>query len=87
VIQPCQQKLYAGFVDRKAKALAAAVGKRIKERRGELKMSQRAMQDATGLMHGYISRIEQGKVEVCLGTIQVVCETLGISIAELFKGL
>ena len=49
-------------------------------------MSQRAMEAGSGLMHGYISRIEQGKVEICLGSIQAICETLGVSIAELFKG-
>lgn len=74
-------------MDRKTKALATEIGKRIRGRRGELKMSQRAMRDATGLTQGFISHIERGEVEVCLGSIQAICETLGVSIAELFRGL
>jgi DNA-binding XRE family transcriptional regulator len=83
----CQEKNYPELVDRKTKALATEIGKRIKERRSELRMSQRAMRDATGLTQGFICRIERGEVEICLGSIQAICDTLGVSIAELFRGL
>jgi hypothetical protein len=31
--------------------------------------------------------IPQGDVEIRLGSIQAICETLGVSTSELFKGL
>ncbi len=67
--------------------LAFALGQRIKKRRLELKMSQKAMGKEAGITQVFVSRIETGKAEVCLGSLQAICKALDISIADLFAGL
>jgi transcriptional regulator with XRE-family HTH domain len=34
-----------------------------------------------------VSRLESGKVELCIGSLRVICEALDVTISALFKGL
>ena len=61
-----------------------AIGERIKERRKELKWSQRELSDKMGYSnHSTITRIEAGKVDIPQSRIVQFAEVLGVSIAYL----
>ena len=61
-----------------------AIGERIKERRKELKWSQRELSDKMGYSnHSTITRIEAGKVDIPQSRIVQFSEVLGVSIAYL----
>ena len=61
-----------------------AIGERIKERRKELKWSQRELSDKMGYSnHSTIARIEAGKVDIPQSRIVQFAEVLGVSIAYL----
>jgi transcriptional regulator with XRE-family HTH domain len=62
-------------------------GKRVRERRKALGLSQEAFAVKCGLDRTYVSGIERGKRNVALRNIEAVAKALGISIAELMQGL
>jgi HTH-type transcriptional regulator/antitoxin HipB len=74
-------------MDRKTKALAVGLGKRIRERRVKVGLTQLDVQQKSGLTQSYLSRLESGQIETCLRTLRIVSETLGITLSELFQGL
>ena len=60
------------------------IGKRIKERRNELKLSQRELAARMGYSHhSTLARIETGKVDVSQSRIEKFAEVLDTSIAFL----
>ncbi len=60
------------------------IGERIKERRKELKWSQRELSDKMGYSnHSTITRIEAGKVDIPQSRIVQFADVLGVSIAYL----
>ena len=65
----------------------ASFGRRIREKRTVLGLSQEAFADKCNLDRTYISGIERGKRNVSLRNIGVIAKTLGISIAELMEGV
>ena len=62
-------------------------GKRVREKRMTLGLSQEAFADNCELDRTYISGIELGKRNLSLRNIEIIAIKLGISIAELMEGL
>ena len=60
-------------------------GKRVRDKRTALGLSQEAFADKCKLDRTYISGIERGKRNVALRNIEAIANALGISIAELMK--
>jgi transcriptional regulator with XRE-family HTH domain len=68
--------------------LSRQLGTRINKLRSDRKWTQRDLSDAAdGLDTAYISRIEAGKVEPCLGSLAQLASEFGLSLSELLKGL
>ncbi len=67
--------------------VAIRFGQRVRVLRGELALSQESFADKCGLDRTYISGIERGKRNVSLVNIEVIANTLGMSIAELMDGI
>lgn len=67
--------------------IAQRFGKRLRERRMALGLSQEAFAHAAGLDRTYISGIERGKRNVSLKNIEILAQTLGTSISELTEDL
>ena len=62
-------------------------GSRVRQLRQAHGLSQEAFADKCGLDRTYISGIERGKRNVALRNIESIARALGVSIAELSKGL
>jgi transcriptional regulator with XRE-family HTH domain len=62
-------------------------GRRVRERRTALGLSQEAFADRCKLDRTYISGIERGKRNVALRNIEAIANALGITIAELVQGV
>lgn len=65
--------------------LQKKVGKRIKEIRVEKKISQQELADLCGIEPSNMSRLEAGRANATLSTIEVVSKNLGVEPFELFK--
>lgn len=61
------------------------VGKRIKELRAEKNMSQQDLAAKCNFEKSNMSRLEAGRVNVTLSTLQKVADALGVKIIELFR--
>lgn len=59
------------------------IGEKIKQRRTELKWSQRDLAEKMGYNHSTITRIEAGKIDIPQSRIVQFAEVLGVSIAYL----
>ena len=62
-------------------------GKRVRERREALELSQEAFAGKCDLDRTYISGIERGVRNLSLRNIEVIATALGISISELTQDL
>lgn len=62
-------------------------GKRLREKREALPLSQEKFADKCGLDRTYVSGIERGKRNVSLRNIEALADALGASLAELMEGL
>lgn len=62
-------------------------GQRVREMRNGAGLSQEAFANLCGLDRTYISGIERGNRNVALRNIEVIAKSLGLTIAELLKGL
>jgi transcriptional regulator with XRE-family HTH domain len=67
--------------------VAVRFGQRLRELRNAKGLSQEAFAAACGLDRTYISGIERGRRNVSLRNIEVVADALGVSLAELMKGV
>ena len=68
--------------------LSRQFGTRINKLRGERQWTQRDLSNAAdGLDTAYISRIEAGLVEPCLGTLSLLAAAFNLTLSELLKGL
>lgn len=65
--------------------LQKRVGKRIKEIRVEKKISQQELADFCGIEPSNMSRLEAGRANATLSTLDKICKSLDIEIIELFK--
>ena len=59
------------------------IGEKIKQRRKELRWSQRYLAEKMGYNHSTITRIETGKIDIPQSRIVQFAEVLGVSIAYL----
>jgi transcriptional regulator with XRE-family HTH domain len=71
----------------KAMDVLARFGKRVREMRTALGLSQEAFADKCRLDRTYISGIERGKRNLSLRNIEIIAATLGVSMAELMEGV
>lgn len=62
-----------------------AVGKRIKELRTKLGLSQEALADIAALDRTYITSVERGKRNISIINIEKIANALEISLSEFFK--
>lgn len=62
-------------------------GQRVRELRTEQGYSQEGFGAACGLDRTYIGGIERGERNVALRNIEVIAQTLGITLAHLLSGL
>jgi len=60
------------------------IGDRIKQIRTSKKLSQKELALSIGIDQGQYSRMENGKVEPTLSSLEKIAEALSIKIAELF---
>ena len=61
------------------------VGKRVKELRNKLGVSQEEFADMVGLDRTYITSVECGKRNISIVNIEKLAKTLNISLSEFFK--
>ena len=66
--------------------LKQTIGKQIKERRSELNMEQVDLQDYAEIGSTTLSRLEQGKANVTLDTLERILEVLGLEVVVKVKG-
>lgn len=66
--------------------LAARIGQRIRQLRGETEFAFDAFVEETGLGRGYVSELERGLVVPGVGTLARVAEALNVTIADLVTG-
>ncbi len=64
--------------------LKCKIGIAIHKRRTEIGMSQEELGLLIGLDQGYVSRIEKGKMNLTLDTIEAICKALDCEVGELF---
>ncbi len=62
-----------------------AVGKRIKELRGKLGISQEALADIAELDRTYITSVECGRRNISIVNIEKIANALNVSLSEFFK--
>lgn len=67
-----------------AKALAWYYGTLLKERRHELKLTQREVAEKIGREQTYIARVENGKVDLQLSSFFRIAAVLGIQLVPSF---
>jgi len=60
------------------------IGERIREFREARRISQQDMQDRTGLLRGYLSRVENGHTIPSLGTLEKFARALEVPLYQLF---
>lgn len=61
------------------------LGERIKKVREEKELTQEDLDELTGLHYTYISKIEAGKKQPSLKSLEKITEALGVSLSQLFK--
>jgi transcriptional regulator with XRE-family HTH domain len=66
-------------------SLQEKVGKRIQEIRIEKKISQQELASKCNFENSNMSRLEAGRANATLSTLEKVCEALEINVIELFK--
>ena len=70
-----------------AKALAWYYGTLLKERRRELKLTQREVAEKIGREQTYIARVENGKVDIQLSSFFRIATVLGIQLVPSFVSI
>ena len=72
----------------KSEELSRALGERIVKLRQQREWTQQQVSDqADGLERAFISRIESGQIEPCLGTLSALAKAFDMTISELLKGV
>lgn len=67
--------------------ITVRLGRRVRERREALGLSQEAFAAKCGLDRTYVSGIERGKRNVSVRNLEIVARGLGVSLSQLFKNL
>jgi transcriptional regulator with XRE-family HTH domain len=72
----------------RARVLSTKFGCRILQLRVERGWTQRQLSENTrSLDQGFVSRIETGRIEPCLGTLSALAKGFALSLSELLKGV
>jgi transcriptional regulator with XRE-family HTH domain len=66
---------------------AEKLGRRIRILRSERQMSQTALAERINVTRSYLSKIERGKFNMRLDTMEEICRGLGIQPGELISGI
>lgn len=66
--------------------LKQKIGEQVKNRRIELRMEQVDLQDYSGVGSTTLSKLEQGKANVTLETLEKILEVLGLEVVVKIKG-
>ncbi len=61
------------------------VGKRIKELRERAGFTQNRLAEWAGVSQTHLRRVELGQQDITIGQLQLVCDGLGITLAEFFN--
>lgn len=61
------------------------LGKRVKELRDNLKLSQEALADNAELDRSFISHVENGRRNISIDNIEKIVHALGITICDFFN--
>lgn len=64
-----------------------ALGRRVRELRAALRLSQEQVAERAGLHWTHVSGIERGQYNLGLNTICKLAKGLGVSLSELFAGI
>jgi len=67
-------------------SLKQKIGEQIKQRRIELKMEQVDLQDYAEVGSTTLSKLEQGKANITVETLEKILEVLGLEIVVKVKG-
>jgi transcriptional regulator with XRE-family HTH domain len=67
--------------------LEKRLGERVRRLRTKKGWTQDEFADLSGFHRAYIGTVERGETNVTLKNVQILAKTLGIKIAELFRGL
>lgn len=60
-------------------------GKRIKELRERAGFTQNRLAEWAGVSQTHLRRVELGQQDITIGQLQLVCDGLGITLAEFFN--
>lgn len=60
------------------------VGKRIEELRKKAGYTQNALAERSGLSQSHVRRVELGQSRITVDHLQMICDTLGISLRDFF---
>lgn len=66
--------------------LKQTIGEQVKKRRTELKMEQVDLQDYAEVGSTTLSKLEQGKANITVETLEKILEVLGLEIVVKVKG-
>ena len=61
------------------------VGKRIKELREKAGFTQNRLAEWSGVSQTHLRRVELGQQDITVGQLRLVCDGLGVSLAEFFN--
>jgi transcriptional regulator with XRE-family HTH domain len=63
------------------------VGKRIREIREKIEMSQKDLAYSSDLDRSYIASVENGQRNISIVNLEKIAKSLGVTLSELFKGI
>ena len=66
--------------------MANSIGQQIRERRKDLKINQAKLAQLSGIGLNSLSRLESGKGNPTLGSLQKIAEVLGFELIFVIKG-
>ena len=65
--------------------IKSKVGKRIREIREKVEMSQKDLAYSSDLDRSYIASVESGQRNISIVNLEKIANSLGVSLSELFK--
>lgn len=67
--------------------IKSKVGKRIRETREKVEMSQKDLAYSSDLDRSYIASVESGQRNISIVNLEKIANSLGVSLSELLKGI
>jgi len=67
--------------------IKSKVGKRIREIREKIDMSQKGLAYSSDLDRSYIASVESGQRNISIVNLEKIANALGVTLSELFKGI